>query len=79
MSKRVLVTGANGHLGNNLAYVLRVSAEQVIAGVRGSHQPAFLQALGCKVVHVEMLDKRSLIAAMVGIDTVYQVAAVFKH
>jgi dihydroflavonol-4-reductase len=79
MSKPVLVTGANGHLGTNLAYVLRASGAQVIAGVRGSRNPAFLQALGCKVAHVEMLDKRSLMDAMVGVDTVYQVAAVFRH
>jgi dihydroflavonol-4-reductase len=79
MNKSALITGADGHLGNNLACALRASGDQVIAGIRSSRHPAFLQALGCKVAHVEMLDKRSLMDAMVGVGTVYQVAAVFRH
>jgi NAD(P)-dependent dehydrogenase (short-subunit alcohol dehydrogenase family) len=75
----VLVTGANGHLGHNLVLELRAQGQRVIAGVRHHHHHAALAALGCRVAQVEMLDRYSLEMAMDGVDTVYQVAAVFKH
>jgi len=79
MRNLCLVTGANGHLGNNLLRALIAKGERVRAGVRDvSNQQAFA-GLNCELVYTELQDKKSLIKALDGVDILYQVAAVFKH
>ncbi|VAW32127.1 Dihydroflavonol-4-reductase [hydrothermal vent metagenome] len=79
MSKINLVTGANGHLGNNLVRALLERGETVRASVRNPNNREPFVGLNCEVVQADLLDKPSLLRAMAGVDTLYQVAAVFKH
>jgi dihydroflavonol-4-reductase len=77
--KNVLVTGANGHVGNNLVRALMKEDVAIRAGVRNLNNKHLVESLACEVVHVDFLDKASLEKALEGVDTLYQVAAVFKH
>jgi dihydroflavonol-4-reductase len=74
-----LVTGANGHLGNNLVRRLLGRGERVVAGIRNPKYRAALENLGCTTAQVDLLDRASLPRALAGVDVVYQVGAVFKH
>ena len=77
MSKRVLVTGANGHLGSVLAQMLVERGVDVRASVRNRSQ--IKPQLAYEQVYADLMDVDSLQQALVGVDTLYQVAAVFKH
>lgn len=79
MSGISLVTGANGHLGNNLVRALLDTGKEVRASVRNINNTEPFEGLGCQVVHADLLDRGSLSRAMEGVDTLYQVAAVFKQ
>lgn len=79
MSNLCLVTGANGHLGNNLVRALIAKGERVRAGVRDVSNHQAFTGLDCELVYTELQDKNSLIKALEGVDILYQVAAVFKH
>ncbi len=74
-----LVTGANGHLGNNLVRALLKKGVNVRAGIRSLENSKTLEGLDCEIVHCDLLDSDSLKKALEGVDTLYQVAAVFKH
>ncbi|NOI13400.1 NAD-dependent epimerase/dehydratase family protein [Vibrio hepatarius] len=76
---RCLVTGANGHLGNNLVRALSKQGHNVRAGIRNPDKSSSLAGVDCEIVYCDLLDKASLQAALQDIDTLYQVAAVFKH
>ncbi|NOY97673.1 MAG: NAD-dependent epimerase/dehydratase family protein [Chloroflexi bacterium] len=79
MTKINLVTGANGHLGNNLVRALLARGEQVRASVRNPQNHTPFEGLDCEIVQADLMDKDSLLRALEGVDTLYQVAAVFKH
>ena len=76
---KCLVTGANGHLGNNLVRALSKQGHYVRAGLRNLEKSDSLEGIDCEIVFCDLLDKASLHAALEGVDTLYQVAAVFKH
>jgi dihydroflavonol-4-reductase len=79
---RVLVTGANGHLGANLVAQLLAAGHQVRGSVRDagdSARTAHIAALGeVEIVTAELDDARSLRAAMDGMDAVMHTAAVYQ-
>jgi dihydroflavonol-4-reductase len=79
MSNLCLVTGANGHLGNNLVRILLKKGRRVRAGVRNTKNTEPFKGLNCEVVYADLMDRQSLSNALDGVDTLYQVAAVFKH
>ncbi|MHB1737843.1 MAG: NAD-dependent epimerase/dehydratase family protein [Acidithiobacillus sp.] len=79
MQNTVLVTGANGHLGNNLVRVLLGKGEKVVAGIRNPANRAALAGLECDITQIDLLDRSSLVKAMTGVSVLYQVGAVFKH
>ena len=79
MSTLAMVTGANGHLGNNLVRQLLARGQQVRAGVRDPQDCPALNGLDCQVVRAELQDFDSLRRSLQGVDVLYQVAAVFKH
>lgn len=80
MKKKIsLVTGANGHLGNNLVRELLKKGENVRAGVRNLTDKKPFDGLDCEVVYTDLMDEESLKKALEGVDVLYQVAAVFKH
>lgn len=78
MSNLNLVTGANGHVGNNLVRALLTRGEMVRATVRQTANQALFTGLNCDLVNADLMDKDSLRQAMIGVDTLYQVAAVLK-
>ncbi len=79
MSKLNLVTGANGHLGNNLVRALLERGEKVRASTRNLQDTIPFDGLDCEIVRADLMDKDSLLKALEGVDTLYQVAAVFRH
>ncbi|MFQ6087758.1 MAG: NAD-dependent epimerase/dehydratase family protein [Candidatus Methanofastidiosia archaeon] len=74
-----LVTGANGHLGNNLVRILLKRGRNVRASVRNLDNKKPFEGTDCEIVYADLLDKDSLLKALEGVDTLFQVAAVFKH
>ncbi|OYT16084.1 MAG: hypothetical protein B7C24_09670 [Bacteroidetes bacterium 4572_77] len=79
MRKINLVTGANGHLGNNIVRELLKNGEKVRASVRNINNKKPFEGLNIDLVYADLLDKDSLRKVMKNVDTLYQVAAVFKH
>ncbi len=79
MTQLCMVTGANGHLGNNLVRTLLNKGERVRAGVRDTHKSDMFEGLDCELVYAEMLDFDAMVGALQGVDVLYHVAAVFKH
>lgn len=78
--KNVLVTGANGHVGNNLARLLVEKGYHVRASVRNKRSPELtkpLADLGVEIVEADIMKPETLPAALTGLDGVFQVAAVF--
>lgn len=73
-----LVTGANGHLGNNLVRVLIEKGIPVRASVRNIKNTAAFKGLNCEVVQADITNQQSLINALQGVDTFYAVGAAFK-
>ncbi|MHA4846726.1 NAD-dependent epimerase/dehydratase family protein [Flavitalea antarctica] len=76
--KLVLVSGANGHLGNNLVRFLIDKGIPVRATVRNIRNKEPFAGLNCEVVQADNTDKASFVKAMEGVDTFYAVGAVFK-
>ena len=73
-----LVTGANGHLGNNLVRLLIDKGIPVRASVRNIKNKEPFVGLNCEVVQSDITDKYSLVRALQGVDTFYAVGAAFK-
>lgn len=73
-----LVTGANGHLGNNLVRLLINKGVPVRASVRNIKNKEPFIGLDCEVVQSDISNKQSLVNALQGVETFYAVGAVFK-
>ncbi|GHM99655.1 NAD-dependent dehydratase [Cytophagales bacterium WSM2-2] len=74
---RVLVTGANGHLGNNLVRLLISKGIPVRASVRNINNKEPFTGLDCEVVQSDITNKQSLVNALRDVETFYAVGAVF--
>lgn len=74
----VLVSGANGHLGNNLVRLLIKKGFQVRASVRNIKNKECFKDLDREVVQADITDKTSFVKALEGVDTFYAVGAAFK-
>lgn len=74
----VLVSGANGHLGNNLVRLLIKKGFQVRASVRSLNNKNCFKDLYCEVVQADITDKASFVKALQGVETFYAVGAAFK-
>lgn len=75
--KPTLVTGANGHLGNNLCRLLVEREEPVRAMIRASADPGPLAELGVEIVRGDIMDPASTARAADGCGRVYHTAAGF--
>jgi dihydroflavonol-4-reductase len=75
--KPTLVTGANGHVGNNLCRALVARGERVRAMMRRTADPAPLAGLDVEIVHGDILDPASCEHAVAGCERVYHAAAGF--
>ena len=79
MSKtQTLVTGANGHLGNNLVRLLLSEGYDVRASVRNTKDMRPFDGLSCEVAFADLMDKPSLLSAFSGITNLYAVGAAFN-
>jgi len=77
MTKPTLVTGANGHLGNNLCRLLVERGERVRAMIRSSADPAPLAGLDVEIVHGDILNAADAATAVADCARVYHTAAGF--
>lgn len=78
--KNVLVTGANGHLGYNMARLLVEKGYKVRASVRDTKNnktTKHLEELGVELVAADIMKPETLTPAVKGMDGVFQVAAVY--
>jgi nucleoside-diphosphate-sugar epimerase len=77
----VLVTGATGFTGGNLARMLRQRGQNVRALVRPHRMPQTgpLEQAGIEIAQGDVTDPDSLRRAAVGIDIVYHVAALYRE
>jgi dihydroflavonol-4-reductase len=78
--KKVLVTGANGHLGFNIVRLLVEKGYSVRAGVRSLSNAAKagpLRSLGVELVEADLMQPATLGKAMTGMEGLFQVAAVY--
>lgn len=73
-----LVTGANGHLGNNLVRLLLSKNHKVRATVRNIHNQEPFEGLDCEVVQADITDRASLKSAFKGVTHLYAVGANFS-
>jgi dihydroflavonol-4-reductase len=79
MSNKIsLVTGANGHLGNNLVRLLLSENQKVRATVRNINNKAPFKGLDCEVVQADITDRESLKKAFKGVTNLYAVGANFS-
>lgn len=74
---RVLVTGATGFTGNHLARHLAAAGHDVRALARDPRKATLGE--GVTVVCGDLLDRDSLKAACQGVDTVYNIAALYRQ
>ncbi|WP_126971327.1 NAD-dependent epimerase/dehydratase family protein [Gynurincola endophyticus] len=77
-TKLALVSGANGHLGNNLVRLLLQKGIQVRASVRNIKNKAAFAGLNCEIVQADITDKASFVRALQGVDVFYAVGASFR-
>ena len=73
-----LVSGANGHLGNNLVRFLLKQSVQVMATVRNIQNTKPFEGLNCELMQADITDKASFVKALQGVETFYAVGASFK-
>jgi nucleoside-diphosphate-sugar epimerase len=81
-SKKVLVTGANGHVGNNLVKALVERGYRVRASVRDSgdsRKIANLPAADIELVSLDVRDGKRFEEAAAGMDMLFHVAATYKN
>ncbi len=79
--KKVLVTGANGHLGYNIVRILAENGYQVRASVRDvndAERTKHLQLPGVEIVQADIMKPETLAAAMRGMEGLFHVAAVYS-
>ena len=73
-----LVTGANGHLGNNLIRLLLSKNHKVRASVRNTKNQHPFDGLNCEVVQADITDRNSLKKAFQNVTNLYAVGANFS-
>lgn len=75
---KVLVTGANGHIGANVCRELLQQGHEVRAFVRKTADMHGLQGLSIETAYGDVMDVSSLSAAAQGCDAIIHLAAVYK-
>lgn len=75
---RVLVTGANGHIGCNLARDLLAQDREVVAFVRETSDLSGLEGLDVEYRYGDVRDGDSVMGAAEGCDVIVNLAAVYE-
>ncbi len=76
---RILITGANGHIGNHLCRVARGRDWSPIAFVRPGSDCSALADLELETREGDLLDAASVAAAMDGVDAVFHAGAAHRN
>ncbi len=76
---RILVTGANGHLGANIVRSLLRHGYEVLPFVRKSSDLRGIAALDLDYSYGDIRDGRSLLVAAQGCDVIVHTAAVYRY
>jgi dihydroflavonol-4-reductase len=76
---RALVTGATGFTGGHLARALAARGTSVRALIRDPAGAADLSAAGVELAAGDLRDRRSIAAAVQGIEIVYHIAAIYRQ
>jgi dihydroflavonol-4-reductase len=72
----ILVTGATGFIGSNVARLLVERGDEVRLGVEEGSPDAAIADLDCKRVKLEVRDRRSVRRALKGVERVFHCAGV---
>jgi dihydroflavonol-4-reductase len=75
---KVLVTGANGHIGSNVVRSLISQDYQVKAFIRKSSDTRGLDGLDIEYCYGDVMNAESLEQAVIGCDAIIHLAAVYK-
>ena len=75
---KVLVTGANGHIGANVCRELLSQGHQVRAFVRSSADLSGIDGLDVELVYGDVMQPETLTPAAEGCDKIIHLAAVYK-
>ncbi|MEO0898427.1 MAG: NAD-dependent epimerase/dehydratase family protein [Bacteroidota bacterium] len=79
MQKEIsIVTGANGHLGNNLLRLLIEKGYSLRGTVRQIEKAKPFSNLDCEWREADLMDKKSMLRAFEGGSTLYAVGAAFR-
>jgi dihydroflavonol-4-reductase len=82
VGSRAFVTGASGHVGNNLVKALLARGWKVRASVRDASDPARTRELPVdriELVSLDVRDEAKFVEACRGIDVLFHVAATYKN
>lgn len=77
--KRYLVTGAAGFVGSEIVRQLLARGDQVRAMARREEQLVALDHPAAEIVGGDICDRAALDSAMVGVDGVFHIAAMFRQ
>ncbi len=75
---RILVTGANGHLGSNIVRRLLRQGHDIVPFVRRTSDLQGLEGLGLTYAYGDILDETSLRRAAEGCEVIIHAAAVYR-
>jgi dihydroflavonol-4-reductase len=78
MTRRILVTGANGHLGCSVLRTLVDRGFEVVPYVRASSDTQGIDGLGLAYFRGDILDGEALSKAASGCDAIINLAAVYR-
>jgi dihydroflavonol-4-reductase len=77
--RTVLVTGAAGFTGLALARSLTRRGQHVRGLVRNRKRASYLEQAGVEIIAGDVRDRATVQEALLGVDTVYHLAAVFRR
>ncbi len=77
--RTVLVTGAAGFTGLALARSLTRRGQRVRGLVRNRKRASYLEQAGVEIIAGDVRDRATVQDALLGVDTVYHLAAVFRR
>ncbi len=75
---KVLVTGASGFIGSNVAKLLKNKGIDVVALVRGDAMTSALKSLDVEAIRGDIRDYTSIVSALKGCSQIYHLAADYR-